>query len=284
MTFYLGVPEPAWLARTNVPLFLARPRLARIRKLHRARGPWALDSGGFSQLSNHGRWTLTASEYAAQVRRFVDQVGMPDFIAPQDWMCEPDMLVKTGLSVEEHQRRTVDNLIQLRELLPDLPVMPVVQGWTAGQYMHCVGMYADAGIDLTREPRVGVGSICRRQATIRIGFLLNDLHRAGVSRLHGFGMKLDGLESYGDRLASSDSMSWSFSARMRYEPCPYQRRGCRNCLHFALEWRDDIVGRWPDHDCPSSTAGELAPDPTRSPRAPAASRAGIGCAEQLRLL
>jgi hypothetical protein len=94
------------------------------------------------------------------------------------------------------------------------------------QYMHCVGMYADAAIHLTREPRVGIGSICRRQATIRIGFRLNDLHRAGVSRLHGFGMKLDGLESYGDRLASSDSMSWSFSARMQYEPRPYQHRGC----------------------------------------------------------
>jgi hypothetical protein len=78
---------------------------------------------------------------------------------------------------------------------------------------------------LTREPRVGIGSICRRQATIRIGFRLNDLHRAGVSRLHGFGMKLDGLESYGDRLASSDSMSWSFSARMQYEPRPYQHQG-----------------------------------------------------------
>ena len=44
------------------------------------------------------------------------QIGRMDFAAVQDWMCEPEIVVKTGLSIAEHQRRTVANLCALREL------------------------------------------------------------------------------------------------------------------------------------------------------------------------
>jgi hypothetical protein len=43
-------------------------------------------------------------------------------------MCEPWITAKTGRTVAEHQRRTVDNLVRLRGLAPDLPIIPVVQG------------------------------------------------------------------------------------------------------------------------------------------------------------
>jgi hypothetical protein len=33
-----------------------------------------------------------------------------------DWMCEPFMLAKTGLSVREHQQRTVTNYLNPRVL------------------------------------------------------------------------------------------------------------------------------------------------------------------------
>jgi len=42
--------------RAVAPLPELAPRLA---KLPRAREPWALDSGGFSELSLHGEWTIT---------------------------------------------------------------------------------------------------------------------------------------------------------------------------------------------------------------------------------
>jgi hypothetical protein len=32
-------------------------------------------------------------------------------------------------------------------------------------------------------------------------------------QLHGFGVKLTGLESFGDELLSADSMAWSYAAR-----------------------------------------------------------------------
>ena len=34
-----------------------------------ARGPWALDSGGFSELSLYGRWTVTADYQLGEIKR-----------------------------------------------------------------------------------------------------------------------------------------------------------------------------------------------------------------------
>ena len=44
---------------------------------------------------------------------------MLDWAAPMDSMREPAMLASTGLSVEDHQRRTVANFLQLRERGPE---------------------------------------------------------------------------------------------------------------------------------------------------------------------
>src|SRR5678810_804925 len=109
MRFYLGAHQPSWLATVDVPLFVSHSRLAGRKTLPRARAPWALDSGGFTELSIHGGWRSSASEYAAAVLRHRDEVGQLDWAAPQDWMCEPPVVAKTGLSVAEHQRRTIAN-------------------------------------------------------------------------------------------------------------------------------------------------------------------------------
>ena len=73
MRFFLGTHEAHWLADprfARVPLFVSRRRLTLRRKLPRAVGTWALDSGGFTELQMHGRWTLSPAAYVAEVRRF----------------------------------------------------------------------------------------------------------------------------------------------------------------------------------------------------------------------
>ena len=53
MIFMLGTHEPHWLESprfADVPLFLARQRLAGRKTLPRTVGSWSLDSGGFSEL------------------------------------------------------------------------------------------------------------------------------------------------------------------------------------------------------------------------------------------
>jgi hypothetical protein len=249
-SFYLGAHHPNWLASAGVPLFVSRRSLVDYRTLPRASAPWALDSGGFTELQMHGRWTVAPETYAADVRRFAAGVGGMVFAAPQDWMCEPIVIAGgtagrvrfagTRLSVLEHQRRTVENFLELRRLAPDVPWMPVLQGWTPGEYFDCLELYADAGVDLRDEPIVGVGSVCRRQNAIRASLILSDLASEGL-RLHAFGFKIQGLELAAQYIASADSTAWSLNAR-KHPPLPgHTHSSCANCLEYALLWRQGAL-------------------------------------------
>lgn len=256
--FLLGTHQPGWLHAPEiragkVALFISDVRLRERKTLPRAAAPWALDSGAFSELKDRGTWTVPPQDYAARVRRYRDQIGRLMWAAPQDWMCEPIVIhggqagplrfVGTHLSVAEHQRRTVDNLTQLRQIAPDLPWIPVLQGFTLTEYLHCIDLYAQAGIDLTREPLIGLGSVCRRQATSEIHDIVTAVRERGLTRLHGFGVKTLGLERYGHLLTSADSLAWSDTARrerLRLPGCT-SHKNCANCLRWALTWRKPLI-------------------------------------------
>lgn len=245
MRFFLGTHHPHHLQdprAVGVDLFVSHGQLRRYKTLKPAVTSWACDSRGFTELSQHGRWTFTAKEYAAALARYAAEIGRLAWASPMDYMCEPFITQKTGLTVEEHQRRTVESVLELRAL--GAPVIPVLQGWTHGDYLECLELYDRAGVDLRAEPVVGVGSVCRRQNTMRAESIMRDLASEGL-RLHGFGFKKTGLRAAHDVLASADSMAWSFHAR--HEPPRPECRGkhinCANCLPFALEWRADMLGR-----------------------------------------
>lgn len=241
--FYVGTHQVNWLWRVDFPLFVSHRRLVnrRASRLRPARVPWALDSGGFTELSLYGRWRTTPAAYADAVSGYITHLGRPDFVAPQDWMCEPVMLARTRLTVREHQERTVANFLQLQELSPTTPFAPVLQGWRLSDYETCVGLYAAAGVNLTAAPVVGLGSICRRQSTAEIAALVTALAGAGM-RLHGFGVKTAGLDHYGPLLSSADSMAWSYGARRRAAlPGCTTHRNCANCPHYARQWRTGVL-------------------------------------------
>lgn len=243
--FLTGAPSPAWLtiATLHTAWFVSHNRLRKLRRLPRAVAAWALDSGGFTELSKHGRWTSTPEEYAAAVRRYRDEVGMLMWAAPQDWMCEPAMIRKTGLSVAEHQRRTVANFLHLRRIAPDLPIIPVIQGWSVASYLDCVRLYVAAGVDLAAEPVVGIGSVCRRTNPVSVSVIAAQLHGLGLRNLHGFGVSLQALPLAAEYLQSTDSMAWSAAERYAGDRCPEGRTDCRNCRHAAIEYGTDVEYR-----------------------------------------
>lgn len=244
MNFYLGTHMVNWLEQTDVPLFISHRRLLGgdkpRRTLPKPIGRWALDSGGFTEIRDYGRFRTSPEDYVASVRRYVTEMGNLDWAAPQDWMCEPPMLAKTGLTVEDHQRRTVENFLTLRQLAFDLPFVPVLQGWEFADYERHVDMYAAAGVDLYSERLVGLGSVCRRQSTDQITDLTWVLSSRGL-RLHGFGVKTIGLGRYAGHLVSADSMAWSYNARRNPPMDGHRHKSCSNCWPWASRWRDRVV-------------------------------------------
>ena len=107
-------------------------------------------------------------------------------------MVEPIVRQKTGLSVREHQRRTLASYLELCALAPDLPWIPVLQGWEYADYLEHLEMYTAAGVGLASLPVVGLGSVCRRQDTSLAEELIRELCSLGL-KVHGFGFKLQGL-------------------------------------------------------------------------------------------
>jgi hypothetical protein len=244
MEFYLGAPHGAWLSRTAARLFVSRRTLSPYKTLPRALGPWALDSGGFTEITQNGSYELSAPRYALEVRRLASEVGRLEWASTQDWMCEDAALARTGRTVAEHQALSIRSYLELRDLAPEIEWLPVLQGQHFVQYWDHVEMYARAGVDLASLPRVGVGSVCRRQNTTMGSLILSTLAGSYGLRLHGFGFKLSGLRSLGgESLVSADSMAWSVSAR-RSAPlagCVGRHQHCTTCLYYAMLWRARVL-------------------------------------------
>lgn len=274
--FYLGAHHPNWLWSGDVDcrLFVSHASL-RHRKtaFPAARVPWALDSMGFSMLRDNGEWQISPREYVQSVIRYDTQLGKLEWAAPQDWMCEEAIInggtwggqkfAGTGLSVEEHQRRTVANFRELSALWAeysrdgecegDCPFMPVLQGkpGDVASYLRCAEMYETAGVRLADYPVIGVGSVCRLQQDAAIGRLARGLVRLDLD-LHWFGLKLSGLPYVWPTILSHDSLAWSLDARRapRMNGCTHVRvRGprkgqpsnCTNCPAYARWWQRRVT-------------------------------------------
>ena len=99
------------------------------------------------------------------------------------------------------------------------------------------------GTPLADASLVGLGSVCRRQSTTGVGHILTALHDSGITRLHGFGFKVQGLRRFAHLLTSADSMAWSVDARRHGRPLPgcTAHRNCANCMRYALGWRRTVL-------------------------------------------
>jgi len=242
--FKLGTHVLNHIEKTDVPLFISFRQLRkRKKKKFNQRGSICVDSGGFSELSLFGKWTIKPKEYIHELKRLEDLNLNFQWVAQQDMMCEDIMLKKTGLSIEEHQNKTVSNFQTLRSIEHDFQVIPVLQGQTIEDYISHYEQFESKGFDLRKEKVVGIGSVCRRNSNEEITQIIKQLHSKGL-KLHGFGVKSSGLKRFGKYLKSSDSLAWSASARY-LKPClkcnKRTVKNCANCLQFALGWRNKIL-------------------------------------------
>lgn len=212
MRFFLGIAEPAHAKRV-ASAFISVNRLRR-RKADFEAHDWIMDSGAFTEVARHGGYREGVTRYAADIRRWAGNGRLLAAVA-QDWMCEPFVVERTGLSVAEHQRLTCERFRQLAECdTAGVYVMPVLQGYEPEDYVRHVDAY---GSELAHGAWVGVGSVCKRNGRVRsVQAVLGAIkaHRPDL-RLHGFGLKTTALR---DSLVSSlvhtaDSMAWSFAAR-----------------------------------------------------------------------
>lgn len=211
MHFYVGLHQPSD-ARHFARCCLSVHRLRR-RTAPLVAGRVLLDSGAFTELATHGQYRASVTQYAADIRRLAPLLPLDSAVA-QDYMCEPWIVQRTGLSVAEHQRLTIARYDALLQTPLPVPVMPVLQGYTPTEYCRHLAAY---GGRLRAGMWVGVGSVCKRNRTpAAVVAVLTAIARQRPDlRLHGFGVKITALRHPAVRalLYSADSMAWSYHAR-----------------------------------------------------------------------
>jgi hypothetical protein len=212
MRFFVGLHQPSD-ARHFSASFISINRLRR-RKADFVVQDWIMDSGAFSTVSKHGGYPYPVAQYAAEIVRW-SRCGNLLAAVAEDYMCEPFIVAKTGLTVTEHQRLTIERYDELRRLVPpEITIMPVLQGYAVEEYLQHL---ADYGERLSYGMWVGVGSVCKRNRfPEQIAEILQAIKAVRPDlRLHGFGLKTTALLSplVQACLESSDSMAWSFAAR-----------------------------------------------------------------------
>ncbi len=211
MMFYIGLHIPNQAQHfTNAFISINR---VRGRKKPIPSKDWILDSGAFREIEQFGGYRHEPAEYAAEVNRLAAiNPGLKTAVS-QDYMCETIMLEKTGLTIEDHQRLTIERYDALLPLI-NIYLMPVLQGYSLESYLRHIDQYGER---LKQGMYVGVGSICKRNSDMRqIEAILAAIKRKRPDlKLHGFGLKTTALASgvVRDCLYSADSMAWSFAAR-----------------------------------------------------------------------
>lgn len=214
MRFFVGLHQPSDAKHVDAA-FISISRI-RNRKSAFAVGDWIMDSGAFTELERHGRYREQPEVYAAQVKRWASNGNLLAAVS-QDYMCEAWMLEKTGLTIADHQRLTIERYDALMACdTGGVYILPVLQGYAPADYVDHIRQY---GARLALGAWVGVGSVCKRNgdpSAIEDVLIAIKRERPDL-RLHGFGVKTTALASgvVRELLETADSMAWSFAARIQ---------------------------------------------------------------------
>lgn len=211
MIFFVGLHHPGDAIHFDHAFISVNRVRGRRRPIH-AQSCWILDSGAFTEISTHGHYRTSVDDYAREVHNMAR--GNMIAAVSQDYMCEPFIVEKTGLTVAKHQELTTQRYDDLSKLVKSVYLMPVLQGYGKQDYLDHLDMYDGR---LAKDAWVGVGSVCKRNGNPAVIYeILSAITRKRPDlRLHGFGLKTTSLmyPAIRNLLYTADSMAWSFAAR-----------------------------------------------------------------------
>lgn len=262
--FYLGAPKASWLWRFRKPtgrrLFVSYSSLKDTVNFHPALQRWGGDSSAFTCVYNYGCFPFEPPAYAGTMERAQREIGMLDFACVMDWMCEDFVMARTGpwasrdTAVRTHQERTVNSYIELLSIAPGVPWAVTLQGYTRDEYMRCLDMYVDRGIDPRAASRVVMGSMCKRKNTVVAANILIEFEAMGLP-VHALGFasegfaRIRGLVTSGDSQACGDGArhSWYIHPGCQHGKREYRERlgrtewgNCASCMTWYGWWGDNV--------------------------------------------
>jgi hypothetical protein len=210
MIIYLTLDHVAYIKHVENMCWSFKQLRGRKKDLPRPIGKFLIDSAGFTELSDHGKYTFEIEEYLNCIRRFD-----PDYFVNMDWMCEPSVLQKTGKNIWYHINSTIGNYYNMIQQMTEDEIkkcIPVIQGWKIQEYLYCIERYEKNGLI---APYMGVGSICRRGSAREIAKILSIIKgELPNTKLHGFGVKKSVIDLLPDGILHSiDTAAYMFAKK-----------------------------------------------------------------------
>jgi hypothetical protein len=104
-------------------------------------GEWMMVSCAFTELAKCGRYRHKPQVYAEPIVRRAGN-GTPLVAVRQDCMGEEFSLEKTGPTVEDHERLTIERHDRIRTAAPGpIHILPVLQGYAPSAYCPHIRQY-----------------------------------------------------------------------------------------------------------------------------------------------
>lgn len=161
-----------------------------------------LDSGGFQAARKWGAYPWDAAQYAHWGQRY-QASGVPlTWLAILDFACEHGVNRAQHATNAQRIQATLTNAARCRDAAPDLPWLPVVQGYTLDEYGQCIEGYQREGWDLRY---CGLGTMCGRPVRQARSILRGLRQHYPTLVYHVFGMHLGVLD---DAVAARGVHSW----------------------------------------------------------------------------
>jgi hypothetical protein len=210
MIIYLTLDHVAYIKHVENMCWSFKQLRRRKKELPKCKGKFLMDSAGFTELSDFGKYTFDIEEYLICVRRF-----NPDYFVSMDWMCEQTILKKTGKDLWYHINSTIGNYHDMIQKMTEDEIkkcIPVIQGWGIKDYLYCIERYERNGL---LAPYMGIGSICRRGSASEIAKIISIIKgELPNTKLHGFGVKKSVIDLLPNNvLHSIDTAAYMFNKK-----------------------------------------------------------------------
>jgi hypothetical protein len=208
-----------------------------------------IDSGGFTAAKRWGRYPWTPAQYADWIAEESRDVQL-DFCATMDYACEKTVNRSILTTNKERIEESIQNELACRQVAPDLPWLPVLQGDNLAEREFDLSLRRRLG--LIPATFAGLGSICGRGVVGARQVIKFYRHQLPGVKYHAFGLHVQALDDDEVFMAvrSWDSYSWNWGKGQKGvdRPTEYLQKTNESYSQFTrrmgeLYWQNTVLPR-----------------------------------------
>jgi hypothetical protein len=177
-----------------------------------------LDSGGASLFEQYSDYPFSLDAFVQWIKAMQEtNDNKVKYVAILDYPCEPEINRKAFSTNQERIEATVRNAMKcFRHDISPAKWLPVLQGYSVEEYLHCLKLYKDQNLYLDY---IAIGSMCRRNDLDQIHKILKAIKERTDAKIHLFGLTIKALKKLAiyDLIDSCDATGYALGCSKEAE-------------------------------------------------------------------